>query len=134
MNRASLCRAVERLSSAAGYDVVCATAQTLPSLVRQYPVALVVPPEFREKEGRNHGRVTYRLTMHLLHGAAKLSPAERATLHGRMEHDALTIFSGLSLEPFVAAVEQLSMAVAAKPMTNHGDTALTVTADVVTIF
>lgn len=134
MNRASLCRAVEGASSAVGYDFVTATAQTLPSLVRQYPVALLEPPEFREKEGRGHGLMRYRVTLHLLHGAAKLSPAERTALLDVMESDALEIFSRLSKESFVASVEELTMQVAAKPMTNHGDVTMTVVADVITIY
>ncbi|MBR2352208.1 MAG: hypothetical protein IKA70_04665 [Alistipes sp.] len=134
MNRAHLHSAVEQLSSSFGYDFVSAADQSLPSLVRQLPTVLMAPPEFRSMEGRNSGRITYRVTLHLLHGAAKASPKERAEMLDTMERDALDIFSALCEERFVASVEQLTMAPAAKPVTNYGDVALRVSAEVITIF
>lgn len=134
MNRANIYSAVEHLSSLYGYDFASAAETLLPSLVRQMPTVLMTPPEFHSMEGRKHGRITYRVKLLLIHGAAKASPHERAELLDTMERDALDIFSELCDEHFVAAVEELSMAPATKPITNYGDIALTVAANIVTIF
>lgn len=134
MNRANLNSAVEHLSSLYGYDFVSAAEISLPSLIKELPTVLMAPPEFRSMEGRSHGRITYRVKLHLLHGAAKASPQERAEMLDTMEQDALGIFSELCEEYFVAAVEELTMTPATKPITNYGDIALTVAANIVTIF
>ena len=118
-------------ASHAGYEFVAADAKTLPSLVRQFPTALLPPPEFRSMSGRSHGTVEYGVTLHLISAAAKDAPAERMAQLDKMERDALTLFSALSELPFVARVENLQLHPAPRPLTNYGDNSLTATATIV---
>lgn len=134
MNRSLLTDALRNIVTAKGYEFHSASPEHLPSIVRRYPAALLPHPEFREMEGRNHGKITYRLTLYLMAAGAKTNPDEATATVDSLETDALEIFSELSSDDNVASVEELTITPMERPVTPHGDISVAVGADVVCIF
>lgn len=77
MNRSYLTSALNDIAESKGYSFRSAPQEYMNSLVSRYPAAFMPYPEFRSIEGRRRGRITYRLTLHLLADGARLSPADR---------------------------------------------------------
>jgi hypothetical protein len=65
---------------------------------------------------------------------AKLPPEERESIWARLEQDVVELFSSLSSEEFVVAVENLKIRHSSHTLTPHGEVAATATAEVVTFF
>ena len=74
MNRSYLTSALSDIAESKGYAFRSAPQEYMNSLVSRYPAAFMPYPEFRSIEGRRRGRITYRLTLHLLADGAHLSP------------------------------------------------------------
>ena len=85
-------------------------------------------------EGRTHGTITYNITAHALDAGAKLSPTERNARQAALEQDLLGLFSTLSEEDFVIAVERLKIKHTSQTLTASGEVAATATAEVITFF
>jgi hypothetical protein len=105
-----------------------------PTTVCRYPAAFMSQPEFVSLEGRNHGRITYDVTLRFARRGAKLSPAERNELFAEMEEQLMEMFVTLSREPFVVVVERLTIAPTSESIDSHGAIAMEANARVVTIF
>lgn len=134
MNRAFLCSAIEGLVSARGYNFQLNDDTHYPATVCRYPAAFMAQPEFLSLEGRQHGRITYKLSLKLAQQGAKLSPTERNALLDRMEQEAMELFVALSQERCVAVVDKLSIAPYAEAVDIHGAVAIEAKAQVTTIF
>ena len=134
MNRAFLCSAIEGLVSKCGYSFQLNDKSYYPTTVCQYPSAFMLQPEFSSMEGRKHGKIVYKVTLRLLHQAAKLSPTERNVLLDRMEEEMMQLFVELSQTERVAVVENLTIAPCVEPIDSHGAIAIEAKADIVTIF
>lgn len=134
MNRSYLTSALSDIAESKGYAFRSAPQEYMNSLVSRYPAAFMPYPEFRSIEGRRRGRITYRLTLHLLADGARLSPADRERSLDRLERDMLDIFCSLSSRDRVLSVENLSLSPSALTLTTHGELAMTATADVVSLF
>lgn len=109
MNRALLCGAMEGLVSEYGYDFTLHDKSYYPTTISRYPAAFMSQPEFSSIEGRNHGRITYNISLTLARQAAKLTPAERNEVFNRMEEEMSKIFLELSQSDFVAVVKNLTI-------------------------
>ena len=109
MNRALLCGAMEGLVSEYGYDFTLHDKSYYPTTISRYPAAFMSQPEFSSIEGRNHGRITYKISLTLARQAAKLAPAERNEVFNRMEEEMSKIFLELSQSDFVAVVKNLTI-------------------------
>ena len=113
MNRTYLLDAVESIAAENGYEFHSADDRYM---------------------GRNHGKITYSVTLHALDAGAKLSPAERNGAWAHLEHDLVDLFTALSKKSLVLAVENLAIRAADSTLTTHGEVSATATADVVTFF
>ena len=134
MNREKLLNAVESIATAKDYRFHSAEESYITSQIKDYPSAWLVPPTFHSIEGRNHGEVTYSLTLHLLGDAAKRSPQERNQMRADLERDMLEIFTSLADECFVAEVENLKIRHTTNTLARHGEVVATATAEVITFF
>ncbi len=134
MNRTSLERALQQLSSKLGFAFHCAEEQYMARHLGTLPAAWLTPLQLKEIDGRQHGRATYDLKLHLLDKGAQLPPEERRASIARMEEQAVDLFCQLSDQPFVVAVEGLTLRPATYSLTNHGEIALRAEASVVTWF
>ncbi len=134
MNRNYLTSALHEITGSKRYSFCSAPQEYMNSLIGRYPAAFMPYPEFRSIEGRRRGKITYRLTLHLLADGARLSPTDRESVLGRLERDMMDIFCMLSARERVLSVENLSVSPSALTLTTHGDIALTATADVVSLF
>ena len=134
MNRAFLCSAIEGLVSARGYNFQLDNDTHYPTTVCRYPAAFMAQPEFLSLEGRQHGRITYKLSLRLSRQGAKLAPAERNALLDSMEQEAMELFVALSKERCVAVVDRLSIAPCTGAVDTHGAVAIEAKAQVTTIF
>lgn len=105
-----------------------------PTTVCRYPAAFMSQPEFQSMEGRERGRITYKLTLRLAQQGAKLPTAERNKLLANMEQELIEIFVGLSKTERVAVVENLHITPYAEAVDAHGAVATEAIAEVVTIF
>ncbi len=134
MNRTHLLQAFSRTATADGYHFHSTDERYIPQLVTAYPALWLAPPEFKSMEGRKHGTITYNIKVHALDAGAKLSPAERNERHTAMEEELVKLFSTLSEEEFVVAVENLSIRHTSQTLTATGEVAATATAEVITFF
>lgn len=134
MNRSYLTSAIREIAESKGYLFRSAPQEYMNSLIKSYPAAFLTCPEFRSIEGRRRGKITYRLTLHLLADGARLSPERRAQTLDSLERDLLDIFCSLSTRERVLSVENLSLSPSAMTFTTHGDIAMTATADAVSLF
>ena len=134
MNRSYLTSAVGDIAESKGYSFSSAPQEYMNSLVGRYPAAFMPYPEFRSIEGRNRGKITYRLTLHLLEDCVRLPTTDRERTLDRLEHDLLDMFCALSSRERVLSVENLSLSPSVMALTTHGEIAMTATADVVSLF
>lgn len=134
MNHAILTQAVERLASDGGYEFHSADERFMLQTISGYPAMWLAPPVFDSMEGVRHGRITYAVTLHALDAGAKLSPEGRGAAYARLESDVVELFTALSRDDAVVAVENLAVRAQTRTLTDHGEVAVTATADVVTFF
>ena len=106
----------------------------MPRHITAYPALWLAPPRLEQMQGRRHGKVTYSVKLHALRDGLKLSPDERTQAWADMEQDVIDIFSQLSEQEFVVAVEELKVQHTSSSLTNHSEVAMTATAEVVTFF
>ena len=110
------------------------TAEYLAAVVDRYPALFVETPQFRSMEGVSHGRITYRLVLHVLDAAAGHSAERRNQSIDIGEGLALTLLTQLSLAPSIVAVENISIRPSMLKLTGHGDVSVTAVADIVCDF
>ena len=134
MNRAILCSAIEEVVSKYGYDFTLTDGAYYPTSVCRYPAAYMSQPEFVSLEGRKHGRVTYKVSLHFARQGAKLSPKERNTLLAEMEEQMTKIFVELSRHQRIAVVRELAIKPVVGAIDQHGAVAMVAEAYVETIF
>ena len=134
MNRAFLCSAIEGLVSQYGYHFELNDKSYYPTAISRYPVAFMTQPEFTSLEGRQHGRITYTVTLRLAQQGAKLAPAERNKLLDTMEGELMEIFVNLSRTDRVALVDKLSIKPCSESIDAHGAIGIEANACVTTIF
>lgn len=77
MNITYLTTAVQRAAQQLGYTFMTGDRSSLPVRVATLPGAYMLPPEFRSIEGRNGGKITYRLTLCLMAKGWNAPPEER---------------------------------------------------------
>ena len=133
MNRAILCSAIEGLASKYGYSFQLNDELCYPATISRYPAAFMSRPKFEKMEGRQHGRITYNLSLILAQNGAKLSPQERSERFAEMEQEMMQLFVELSKEGCVAVVDNLSIT-PKEAVDTHGAIAIEGRADVETIF
>lgn len=133
MNRAQLVSALRSLSQNHGYSFVQLPATRLAE-VKNFPTAVIEPPTVASVDGREHGRISYNVTLHIFSLAAKCSNEERNTVQDKMESDLLEIFSQLSENERVIAVEELGLTPREFAFTTHGEISQTARATIVTYF
>ena len=134
MTRAILEAAVQGAASAKRYLFRSVPPEYASALVNHYPVAYLVPIRFLNIEGSTRGKITYEVTLHLIHHAAKLSAEQRLSLMYTIEDNALDIFEAISRHEAVVAVEDLQIRPASRPITAHGEVAMSATARVTLFF
>ena len=134
MNRALLCSAIERLASSSGYHFQLENEGRYPTTVCRYPAAFMSQPEFVSLEGRQHGRITYKVTLRLARTGAKLPSSERNAMLDGMESEAIELFVALSREKSVAVVDKLTISTLPEVVDAHGAIAIEAKAQITTIF
>lgn len=134
MNRNKLINAIGEIATAGGYNFQTDVEALTPHRTSAYPAMWLAPPKFESMSGRNHGKVIYSVKLHAVCDGLKYNAAGRNTAWTMMESDLLNLFSQLSEEDFVVAIEQLKMQHSCSTMTNHGEVATTATANVITFF
>lgn len=134
MNRALLCSAIERLASSSGYNFQLDNEGRYPTTLCRYPAAFMTQPKFVSLEGRQHGRITYEVTLRLAQTGAKLAPSERNAMLSRMESEAMELFIDLSREKSVAVVDKLTISTLPEVVDAHGALAIEAKAQITTIF
>ncbi len=134
MNRTSLERALQELSEQSGFAFHCAPEEYMARRLGALPATWLTPLQLNETDGREHGRATYALTLHLLETGAQLPPEERRARMARLEEQALELFCRLSDRAFVVSVEGLTLRPRTYAFTNRGEIALTAEARIVTWF
>ena len=134
MNRTLLRSAMEGLVSRCGYHFQVNDEACYPTTVCRYPAAFMSQPKFVRMEGRNHGRITYNITLRFARQGAKLAPQERNSALEEMEQQMMDLFIELSRGEKIAVVENLTIAPTAEAIDAHGAVAMVAQADVTTIF
>lgn len=134
MNHTKLVDAIGQIAVANGYEFNSGDERFMSQTISSYPSVWLAPPQFDSMEGVRHGRVTYAVTLHALEAGAKLSPTERGKAYARLEDAVVDMFTSLSQAEVVVAVEKLAVRAQSRTLTNHGEVAVTATAEVVTFF
>lgn len=134
MNRKKLLQAFHSLATADGYTFYSADDDSLSQTIKAYPAMWLSPPVFASKEGRTHGKATYSVTLHALQSCHKLPPSMREQIWQQLEEELLNLFTKLSEQEFVIAVEELTIRHSSQTLSTHAEVAATATADVITFF
>lgn len=134
MNRTHLASAVLTLANGLGYTVIEESDDRAPQTVASFPAAWLLPLRLKTIEGRRHGRQTYSVELRLLFHAMKLSADQRTELRNQAEEHLAEIFTQLSNDERVIAVQNLSIQPGSGGYTQHGELSLTAKADVITFF
>ncbi|MEG0789007.1 MAG: hypothetical protein RRY23_03550 [Alistipes sp.] len=134
MNRTPLEGAVEQIAKRLGYSFFAAQDDYMSQLVSCYPAAWLAPLKLHEIDGRQHGRISYDLTLHLMCLGTKLTVAQRTQAFADMESQLLSLFAELSLSPTVIAVTALEITPRTFAFTTHGELSQTATARIITFF
>lgn len=134
MLRTYLADALAALATARSYAFASAPDDYLPQHCRTWPVAWLTPPELKEQEGRRHGRVVYTVALTLLDRAARRDAAARNARLAELEEALVEIFTELSQQERVIAVERLAVQPALYARTPHGDLSQRATAEVILYF
>ena len=109
MNRTYLTRAIRELAGVYGYTIHIDTDDRTPREIVLLPAAWLPPIRLKEVEGRLHGRATYSVELRLLHPGAKLSSERRNEVWSQTELQLFDLFTQLSTDPKVIAVENLTV-------------------------
>ena len=134
MNRNSIIQALDTIAKTKGYTLYTDADSLLPQRLKSFPAIWLSPLKFKSMEGRKHGKITYLLSLKALTQAAKLPPADHEGVWAKMEDDVLEIFSALSQQERVIAIENLSLKSNFATLTSHGELSLEATAEVITFF
>ena len=134
MNRSNIIAAVQEIADQLGYAFRSVPTEATPAHAPNLPLVVMTQPQFRKIEGRHHGKITYRTTLHIMQRGAKSSPNEECRLFDFAEATALDIFARLSTYNFVLAVEDLQMTPSARSLTTQGDVTISATADIICPF
>ena len=111
MNREKLIKAIEKISKSNGYTFYFDGEERMPHYITSYPVKL-----------------------HAMQDGLRLPSVARNAAWNKMEGDLVDVFSQLSEEDFVVAVEKLKVQHSSATLTNHFEVATTASADVITFF
>ena len=134
MNRTYLTRAIRELAGVYGYTIHTDTDDRTPREIVLLPAAWLPPIRLKEVEGRLHGRATYSVELRLLHPGAKLSSERRNEVWSQTELQLFDLFTQLSTDPKVIAVENLTVQPGSGAYTPHGEISQTAKADVIICF
>lgn len=134
MNREKLINAIEKISKSNGYTFYFDGEEKMPRFITSYPAMWLSPPRFESMKGRNHGKVIYSVKLHAMQDGLRLPSVARNAAWNKMEGDLVDVFSQLSEEDFVVAVEKLKVQHSSATLTNHFEVATTASADVITFF
>ncbi|MBE5686466.1 MAG: hypothetical protein EGQ86_03090 [Alistipes sp.] len=119
MNRTYLTRAIRELAGVYGYTIHTDTDDRTPREIVLLPAAWLPPIRLKEVEGRLHGRATYSVELRLLHPGAKLSSERRNEVWSQTELQLFDLFTQLSTDPKVIAVENLTVQPGSGAYTPH---------------
>lgn len=134
MNNQILVNALREAASSAGYKLRAADDDRLTPTTAGFPAALLAPPVVHSATGRRHGRIEYDVVLRLSDAGADLPPAERYTCRQDIENDALKIFTSLSENDRIIAVQNLTVAQIPSSSSIHGEIAVVAKARVITYF
>ena len=133
MNRTQLESALRNLSQSCGYTFYQLPAHRIAE-VKEFPAAVLEPLTVARVDGREHGRISYNVTLRILSLVAKNSEQKLSELLETMERDLLELFAILSENKRVIEVENLGITPAEGAFTIHGEISQTARAQVVTHF
>ncbi len=126
----AISEAVERYT----YPFHCGDIAVLPKEVKSLPAAWLEPPRVQEVDGRQHGRITYQVRLHLLRGVERLAAQQVEVVLQRMEREIIEVFSELSQKTEIIAVERLTVQPRYFGVSGKGDLAITGDARIITWF
>ena len=134
MNRTYLTSAIRQLVSEQGYTLQTDSDDRARQEITRLPTAYLLPVQLKQADGRLHGRLIYGVELRLLHPGAKLSSEQRNEIWSRTELQLFDLFTQLSTDQKIIAVENLTIASESGKYTPHGEISQTAKADVVTHF
>ena len=134
MNRKKLISAVQSICQSKGYSFRALDAEAMPAQSPALPAAVMLHPKFESMTGRNHGRITYKMTLYLFERIDKLSPEQRVESIVQMEENMLDIFTQLSDSKDVAQVDSLSIEHTVHSAIGRGECGVKAVAQVEIIF
>lgn len=134
MNREKLISAVQQCCDLSGYNFRALGAHYIPAQAPKMAAALLEEPQFLRIEGRNHGRITYSLRLHLLDKGMRNPPEQQNQQLSEIESDMLGIMSQLSQCDDIALISELTITPTVHTLLGRGEVGVTATAEVVVIF
>lgn len=134
MDRVKLISAVQQCCDKSGYSFRVLGVGYLAAQAPKMAAALLEEPIFLRIEGRNHGRITYSVVLHLLDKGMRNSPEKLSEQIAKMESDMLEIMSQLSVCESIAQVSELNISPTAHTVLGRGEVGVTARAEVEVIF
>lgn len=134
MDRVKLISAVQQCCGKSGYSFRTLGTGYISAQAPKMAAALLEEPVFLSIEGRNHGRITYSVVLHLLDKGMRNSPEQLSQQISRMESDMLEVMSQLSKCKDIAQVSNLNITPATHTVLGRGEIGVTARAEVEVIF
>ncbi len=134
MNLKAIKEAFAEATNSFGYPFHYGDIAALPQTVRSFPAVWLELPRVLEVDGREHGRVTYQVRMHLLRGVDRNAAQQAEAALQQMEREVLELFSELSYAKQIIAVERLTVQPRYFGVSGKGDLAMTGEARIITWF
>ncbi len=133
MNRSHLSGVLRAAVGRRGYTAYADHDDRMAQTVASYPAAWLTPLKLLSSDGRSHGTAVYEASVRLLRQGHRLTPDAEQAARCRMEEELVDLFTELSNDARVIAVERLTV----RPDTfsrSDGCVAMTATAQIVTHF
>ena len=134
MNNSILVEALRTAAAAEGYSLRCADSDRLSAVTAGFPAALLAPPVVHSARGRRHGRIEYDIVLRLSDLGADIPPEKRYPARQKIENDALAIFTALTENERIIAVENLTISQLPSSASIHGEIAVLAKARIITFF
>lgn len=109
MNHSHLSGVLRAAAGRRGYTVYTGSDDRMPQTVAAYPAAWLSPMKLLSSDGRSHGTAVYEASVRLMRHGHRLIPDAEQAERCRMEEQLIDLFTELSGDERVIAVERLTV-------------------------
>lgn len=130
MTRKTLAQAIKEAALKLEYCFYSGFDYRMNETIIAYPAVWLSPPSIVAVEGRNEGKIRYRVALKLMKLAKKSSTQQKEEAWSQLEHDALEMCRAIACRREIASVKITECTPAEFSLTNHGELSMALRFDV----